>query len=255
MLLRIIQKLLLFVIFVIVLAIGLNFTLADVWRFGHNPVLRPLLPLMPWLDDPAFTADNRLFWFAVAMMPLVYWGAAYALWQRQPGAFRVQAAEGETLLLEPGALTKFARQQIEAHPAVVAQKVRVRQSGSRGLSITARVSVRPIQSLPSIRAGLEKAIRNGFSQVMGVEKIDEVSIIIGLDDRSMTQRPGVGGRPDPAPEAPVRSALPATAPAAIPAPRAADDDRREVRVAGIASDEREFAADGGGDDAERKTNL
>ncbi len=49
---------------------------------------------------------------------------------------------------------------------------------------------------------------------MGVQKIDEIRIVIGLDERSLSQRPGVAAEPEPKPEPPVRAALNEPAPQA-----------------------------------------
>jgi hypothetical protein len=221
------QKLLLTIVFLVVLVVGLNHALSDFWKFGPHPVLDPFFAVMPWLQHPGFDPNHRLFWLALGMIPVVYWGITYYQWRSTPGVFRVKAAEGEALLLEPGALIRFARQQVESHPAVVGQKVRVRQSGGRGLSLTANVRVRPIQSLTSIREGLKKLLCDGFVQVMGIQiRPDDIEVIFGLDNSPVGERPGIEGDAEPRPEPPTRAALspPGPGPAgAIESDRDGDD--------------------------------
>jgi hypothetical protein len=132
----------------------------------------------------------------------------------KPKAMRVRTSSGETLLIHRGALIKFVRLRVEAHPAVVTQKIRVNQAGSRGLAVTANVNVRPIQSLPAISRQLESSIREGFIQVMGIEKIDRIDVILGLDEKSMGTGPGANTVAKPEPEPPVKGVLTHSAPEA-----------------------------------------
>jgi hypothetical protein len=153
------------------------------------------------------TSLHSIYWVVALLLPLLYWVATLAIWRRRPPAVRVRTAGGDNLLIHPGAILKFVRRQVEDHPAVVSQKVRVRQSGTRGISITVYINVRPIQSLVTIKNELEASIREGFSQVMGIEKIDDIAIVIGLDDKSLNNRPGPQGEPAAKPEPPARGAL------------------------------------------------
>jgi hypothetical protein len=209
---RLLQRLLLVILLLFVFLIGLDRVLAGLWGLGPHPVLAHTPGLRFWLSAGA-GLRARVFWLGLTLMPILYLLISLAR-LRRPGAFLVESSNGENLHLDPAALTKFARVQVENHPAVVAQKVAVRQSGGNSISVTARVTVRPIQSLPSIRAALERLIRDGFSQVMGIEKIDEVKIVIGLDERSIGERPGLDSAPEPRPEPPLRSEyLPPASPA------------------------------------------
>lgn len=148
----------------------------------------------------------RGFWGGILALLVIYWLVNIAIWRKRPKALQVRTANGEMLLINPAALLKFAKLQVENHPAVVSQKLKIRQKGSRGLSIWIWVNVRPIDSLPTITRQIEESIRQGFAQVMGIEKIDEVTIIVGLDEKSLSSRPGPLATPEPKPEPPLRGA-------------------------------------------------
>lgn len=224
---RFLRSLVLFVILLLVLVVGLDYTLSGVGELQEHPVLEPFLGLLPVLYTDEHTTQWRLFWAGVAFLPVLYWLIGLFIWQQRPTAFRVQSGSGEVMLLESGALIKFARMQVESHPAVVWHKVKLRQTGNKALSVIVRVRVRPIQSLPEIRAGLENSIRRGFAQVMGVENIDEVRIIMGFDEQSLNQRPGVTTPAEEAPEPPQRSQLAREAAAATAATTVALPVQRE----------------------------
>jgi hypothetical protein len=267
---RFLQRLLLVLTLLFVFVYGLNRGLSG--RFGAHPILRHVPVVKTWVvaiaptteaptgsvqpgNVPILKRHEDLFWLGTAMIPILYGLLGIVAWRRRPGAFRVQSTQGEVLLLEPAALIKFARVLVENHPAVVTHKVKVRQSGGKGLSITARVSVRPIQSLPAIRASLEQAIRDGFSRVMGIEKIDEIRIILGLDERSLGQRPGSNEEPEPRPEPPTRATLSPASPettdamgvegasSEVPAlRREAADDGMEIELKTLTDSSRDEAA-------------
>jgi len=187
--------------------IAVDALLSDWGHFGRNP----LQHLMTARILPAGSlSDNfvwRSLWALVLLLILLYWISSMAIWRRRPRAMQVRTSGGETILIHPGALLKFTRMQVESHPAVCSQKVRVRQKGNRGLSIWIWVNVTPIDSLPAIKRQIEASIRDGFAQVLGIEKIEEVTIIIGLDERNLTRRPGAKAAAEPRPEPPVRGSL------------------------------------------------
>jgi hypothetical protein len=187
--------------------IAIDAIFSGLWGLSQNPVRNLidyyLLPTNVLSQDIAW----RALWVAVLLLVILYWVLSLAIWRKRPRAIQVRTSGGETMLIHPGALLKFVRLQVENHPAVVSQRVKVRQKGSRGLSVWAMVNVQPIDSLPTIKRQLESSIRDGFAQVMGIEKIDDVTIVIGLDEKSLTRRPGPGARPEPKPEPPVRGAI------------------------------------------------
>ena len=209
---RPLRSLVQFFIQLILALIAIDAILSNLWGFSQNPVRNLigyyLVPTAPLSQNLAW----RSLWVAVLLLVVLYWVLSLAIWRKRPRAIQVRTSGGETMLIHPGALLKFVRLQVENHPAVVSQKVKVRQKGSRGLSVWALVNVQPIDSLPTIKRQLENSIRDGFAQVMGIEKIDEVTIVIGLDEKSLTRRPGPSARPEPKPEPPVRGMIEEEAP-------------------------------------------
>lgn len=184
--------------------------LADALLSGRGGLsLHPVWDFI-WPDGrltPRTPFAEQCYLVAGLLLVALYVVTSLVIWMSKPKAMRVRTSSGETLLIHRGALIKFVRLRVEAHPAVVTQKIRVNQAGSRGLAVTANVNVRPIQSLPSISRQLESSIRDGFAQVMGIEKIDRIDVILGLDEKSMGTGPGVDTPARPEPEPPVKGAL------------------------------------------------
>lgn len=211
------RSLLLFLVQLVLALAAINFIFADTARFPRGPILQ--LVMDHFVSESALTSTVvgapvwRLFWIAVFLLLALYWVVGYLVWRHRPRAIQVQTSSGESLLIHPGAILKFVRLQVASHPAVASHKVKIRQKGNRGLSIWTWVNVRPIDSLPAIKRQLEDSIREGFSQVMGIEKIDDVTIIIGLDEKSLNNRPGPAVAPEPKPEPPLRSRMEEPAPA------------------------------------------
>ena len=200
---KLIRMLALFAILAVLEMIVLDQLLSG--RFGFAD--RPVYSALPELLKPVTPLSRMCFWLAFGLLPILYVVTNLAIWRRRPRAFRVRTAEGDTILIHPGAIINFVRQSIESHPAVVSQRVRVRQLGSRGVAVRATVNVQPTESLPRIHRQLEQSIREGFSEVLGIEKIDEITIIMGLDEKNMNRRPGATRTPKAKPEPPTRGAL------------------------------------------------
>lgn len=209
---RFLRAFVLFLITVILFLVAFNFSAAGLWKIPNDPVMTwlkeikwpPLVTGMTKLKDPTL---QRELWGAAAGLVVLVWLMSLMLWRGRGKAIHARTNDGEVVLVHPGALLKFVHHQVKTHPAVVWHKVRIRQKGNRGISIWVMANVRPIDSLPNIRWQIEEAIRNGFSQVLGIEKLDDVTIIIGLDEKTMNTRPGPTGKPEPKPEPPVRGPL------------------------------------------------
>jgi hypothetical protein len=196
-----------FILLAILLLIAVNAIFSGMWQFGEQPIQILLTTYVIPAHLLAIPIVWRAIWLAVLLLIILYWVTSLAIWRRRPKALQVRTADGEDMLIHPGALLKFVQLQVEGHPAVTSQKVKVRQRGTRGLSILIWVDVQPIDSLPTIKRQIEKSVRDGFSQIMGIEKLDEVTIIIGLDKKNLTRRPGAQGSASPQPEPPTHGRL------------------------------------------------
>ena len=204
---KLLRFIILAVLQIILILIALDALFSEWGRFGKDPLQQFITAHVVPLSVQADPFVWRSLWFIVLLLILCYWGSVISIWRRRPKALQVRTSGGEELLIHSGALQKYVRLQVENHPAVVSQKIRIRQRGSRGLSIWLWVNVQPIESLPTIKRQLEDSIRNGFAQVLGIEKIDEITIVIGLDEKNLTRRPGPVGTPEPQPEPPARGTL------------------------------------------------
>lgn len=199
---RILRSFLLFLITVILLLTAVDFAASDVWGLAPHPVTQWV---GRWLGAERLANPWvwRTFWIAAALLVAAVWLITIALWRRRTRPLSVRTSAGETVLIHPGALLKFVRLQVEGHPAVVAQRARVRQRPG-GLGVWIAVSVQLIDSLPNIKHQLEERIRTGFAQVLGIDRLDELTIVISPDERSLHHRPGPTGTPEPKPEPPLR---------------------------------------------------
>ncbi|HOE97587.1 MAG TPA: alkaline shock response membrane anchor protein AmaP [Candidatus Sumerlaeota bacterium] len=222
---RLIRMLALIALQAIVIGLALDVLLSGVLTMGNRPLTHSL-PV--WLQ-PNNRLTLKLFWSAALLVPLLYWIAAAASWKQRRRSIAVLSSDGEVMLLHPAALHKFVRHQIETHPAVVSHKVDVRESGNKGIAISAVVNVEPIASLNAIKNDLQRSIRDGLEQVMGISKIDDIRIVLGLDEKSITRRPGPERRPKARIEPPMRArraaeATPAPSPPpASPAPPVSEE--------------------------------
>jgi hypothetical protein len=138
---------------------------------------------------------------------MLIWFLSIFLWQGRTRALHVTTTGGEALLIHPGALIKFVKLQVASHPAVVSQRVRVRHKTPGGIAVWIMATVQPVDSLPNIKHQLEEMILTGMRQVLGIDRLDELTIIIGLDEKNLQHRPGPAGTPEPKPEPPVRGPL------------------------------------------------
>jgi hypothetical protein len=172
---------------------------------------RALFSSFPTWLGPLSIIKQQIWWSAALALVLVSWILAFVSIRVRPRPLRVKTPEGDSLLLDPGAIINFAHAQIEAHPAVTHHRIKVRQVGGRSVAITARVKVIPLQSLPAIKRELETTIRDGFSQVLGIDKIDDITIILGLDEKNLGRRPGPPGKAEPPVPVPARGSLEQTA--------------------------------------------
>lgn len=210
-----------FLIFCATLALFLvafNDAASGIWGLPQRPTWAALTRLVSpaTLARPDFT---RALGNAGVLLVLLIWLLSAFLWRRRPHPFQLRTPEGELLLIHPAAVIKFVHLQVESHPAVISHKVKVRQKAGRALSIAVMVYVQPMDSLPNIKRQVEQSIRSGFSRVLGIDKIEELTIVIGLDDKTISHRPGPAGTPEPKPEPPLRAALePEPAPPAPAAP-------------------------------------
>lgn len=191
-----------------VLTVASNILLAGTWKLGDDPVIARLFNWAPdWLY-PLQSPFNTKIWAAgILALLAIYWVLCMAIWWRRPRPLRVRTLSGGTMLLNPGAIIKFVKNQIDGHPAVISSRVRVRQTGSTSLAIGASINVQPIESLPVIDEQIKAAVRGGLSQVMGVEKIDEITLLLDIDQRNIALKPGPAVQPEPEPVPPARAPL------------------------------------------------
>lgn len=192
----------------IVLTVASNRLLTGLWNLGENPVIARLAGWMPdWIYPLQKPLNTRLWAAGILVLLAVYWVLCMAIWWRRPRPMRVRTLSGGTMLINPGAVIKFVKSQIDGHPAVISSRVRVRQTGSTSLAVSASINVQPIESLPVIDEQIKAAVRNGLSQVMGVEKIDEITLLLDIDQKNIALKPGPATEPEPEPAAPPRAPL------------------------------------------------
>ncbi len=197
----------------------------------------PAHPFWGWLPE-ALRSDSRflqrLYATLALALPIAYLTATWLIWKSSSEAIKVQSRSGGLILLHPATLQRFVRTQLDTHPAVVSHgKIDVHQSGRKGVGVDAMVNVEPIAALHSIQTELESSIRDGLVQIMGIEKVGDIKIVLGIDEKSMKRRPGSSARPRPKPEPPTRAPLspqPRQAPARPVDPRTPLRERREPPV-------------------------
>ncbi|MCL5269347.1 MAG: Hsp70 family protein, partial [bacterium] len=195
--------------------VALDVILSGVWGLADHP----MLVLLGRVGAPTGPMACYVYWVVALLLPPACWLVQWAIWTRRPAALQVRTSAGDALLIHRGALIKFVRAQVESHPAIVSQRVRVRQIGARGISIKINVSVVPTSSLPEIKRQIESSIRDGFAQVLGIEKIDRIDIVLDLSETDLKTHPGPAGHPAPPSEPPVRGSL-------TPAPSPRDETGR-----------------------------
>lgn len=204
---RFLRAFLIFWATVILFLTAFNFAAGGLWGLPGHPVGAWMTR---WLVRPETLARPevwRLLWALTALLVVLIWLLTIFLWQGRTRALHVTTTSGEELLIHPGALIKFVKLQVESHPAVVSQRVRVRQKTPGGIAVWIMATVQPIDSLVSIKHQIEEMILFGLRQVLGIDRLDELTIIIGLDDKNLQHRPGPAGTPEPKPEPPVRGPL------------------------------------------------
>ncbi|MCE5229938.1 hypothetical protein LLG95_10125 [bacterium] len=191
-----------------VLAVALDRLLSGLWGLGVNPILGRLFAWSPALINPLTSALNAQLWAAAALMLLaIYWVLCVTIWLSRPRPLRVRTLSGGTMLIHPGAIIKFVKMQIDSHPAVISSRVRVRQTGNSNLAVGATINVQPIESLPVIDEQIKVAVRDGLSQVMGIEKIDEITLLLDIDQKNISLKPGPSAEAEPEPIPPARASL------------------------------------------------
>ena len=145
---KILRLLCLILIHLLVVFLALNVLFSGTLGLSADPVLSwipdKLRPSGPWV--------RKFYWAAALLLPVLYWICSFVIWKGSPRALTVKSRDGGTMLIHPGALQTFVRIQLENHPAVVSHKIDVRQSGSKGISVTAMVNVEPIASLYEIKS-------------------------------------------------------------------------------------------------------
>ena len=171
----------------------------------------PAHPFLGWLPE-ALRSDSwllkRLYATLAFLLPIAYLVSTWLIWKSSSEAIKVQSRSGGLILLHPATLQRFVRTQLDSHPAVVSHgKIDVHQTGRKGVGVDAMVNVEPIAALHSIQTELESSIRDGLVQIMGIEKIGDIRIVLGMDEKSMKRRPGPSARPRPKPEPPARAPL------------------------------------------------
>lgn len=220
---KVLRAIVLTILLLIVLAVSANRFLGGLWGMGADPVLAPLFAWLPaWMNPLMPGLQIRLWAAAILFLLAVYWILCLAIWTRRPRPLTVRTLSGGTMLIHPGAILKFIKLQIDGHPAVISSRVRVRQTSNNNLAVSAGISVQPIESLPVIDEQIKQSIRDGLSQVMGIEKIDQITLLIDIDEKNLALKPGPDATPEPEPIPPARAPL-AAEPATIiePAPVAA----------------------------------
>lgn len=182
---------------VTVLLIALNqalggIRLGDFWMFRTDFVVLRLHQILPdWAERlvmPTVPAAARLYWGLLGLVVIAVWVSRLALWKRGPKVMRVRTSEGQTIHIYRGALLKFVRSIVRSHPAVQRFRVTVRSSLRNSINVEVRLSARPIASIHAITAQIERAIREGFRRLMGIEKIGTVEIkITHIDQKGLAR--------------------------------------------------------------------
>jgi hypothetical protein len=222
---KIIQGIVSFIVHLLLLLIAVDATWMIFKGLDYHPLGAILLNSLPEGITPVTRGQFIYYWFGAVALILISLIAHYSGWKsgRHKG-IRVKTVEGETMLLNPASLNSFVKVQVENHPSVVAHNLRVKQSGSKGLSVSGSVTVQPTRSLPEIEYELVTLIRQGFERVMGIKKINDVTLVLSVTKKDM-QRMTAAGKPPQGPrkaiEAPVKSPLPEAAAALTPAAAAA----------------------------------
>lgn len=205
---RFLRGVMLSLLLLIALTVASNRLLTGLWNLGENPVIVRLLGWMPdWIYPLQKPLNGRLWAAGILALLAVYWALCMAIWWRRPRPMRVRTLSGGTMLVNPGAVIKFVKMQIDGHPAVISSRVRVRQTGSSNLAVGASIDIQPIESLPVIDEQIKAAVRNGLSQVMGIEKIDEITLLLDIDQKNIALKPGPATEPEPEPPPPPRAPL------------------------------------------------
>lgn len=206
---KVLRGLVLSILLLIVLAVSANRFIGGLWNLGPDPILTRLLGWMPaWMSPLGAGALAPRLWAAgILLLLTVYWVLCLAVWTRRPKPLRVRTVSGGSMLIHPGAILKFIKIQIDGHPAVISSRVRVRQTGASNLAVNAAISVQPIESLPVIDEQIKQAVRDGLSQVMGIEKIDDITLLLDIDEKNLALKPGPESEPEPEPVPPARAPL------------------------------------------------
>ena len=189
------------IIMVLIFLAGIDAFLGRWGVWGPDPLLQAL----PASVVESVHACPLCYWWALMGLALLYWLSSWAVMRRRGRALNIMTNTGEAIKIHPGALLKFIRLQLQDHPAIVSQALHVRQSGANGLSITGTIGFRAIDSLPTIKRQVESTIRRGFSQVMGIEKIERIDVAWDIDDKDLSPKPPRTYPIEPSPEPPMKA--------------------------------------------------
>ena len=189
------------IIMLLILLAGINAFLGRWGVWGPDPMLQ----ILPASVIESIHSCPLCYWWALVGLVLLYWLSSWAVMRRCGRALNIMTNSGEAIRIHPGALLKFIRQQLAGHPAIVSHALQVRQSGAHGLAIGGTIGFRAIDSLPTIKRQVEELIRQGFSQVMGIEKIDRIDVAWDIDDKDLTPKPARMQPIEPPPEPPLKS--------------------------------------------------
>lgn len=188
------------------LVLGLNGLLSGVWEFSRDPLIRPIFvrrerppaaaeitpaetaaepAAEPAAAEPAEPAHPgvsavgvypfiKVFWAVLFLLPLLHWATVLAIRTRRR-SIPIKTSSSETISIYQTAIVQFVGNALSEIPAIVGHRVRVKQIGD-GLGLRIFVKLRPVDHIPSVQAQIENVVRRRVNELLGIEKIREISV-------------------------------------------------------------------------------
>lgn len=179
-----------------VLGLGLNGMLSGVWEFSKDPIISylPMLnrrgavavtpenavePLPGVRPEPSVSAIDvypgiRAYWAALFLLPILHWATLLAIRQRRR-SIPIKTSSSETISIYQSAITQFVGSALGEIPAIIGHRVRVKRVRD-GLGLRIFVRLRPVDHIPTVQAQIEDVVRRRVTELLGLEKIYEISV-------------------------------------------------------------------------------
>jgi hypothetical protein len=178
---------------------------------SRHPITNLLLELFPFNFDPEVKYGKLLTQIVLVVLvglPVFYWmGRVIGAMHLKRDVLKVKTPDGHTMLLNPSSMKMFVKVQLDSHQDVVSHSIKVAQVGSHGLRINGYVDVESVRSLPEIEAELVALLKSSFQKIMGIDRVEDIKLIMGLPKKSLKRFSAIEGTPAAAPEAPIRGTL------------------------------------------------